>query len=733
MKRTGFLIIILLFLLVSCKPVAYCDISTRSLPAEGGSILMTPSTRPAPEGTLLTFKATPSNGYVFSGWEGSFTGTENPITIIATSSISVTALFTLQEDPGIQYTETTYVSPREFRERLGHCLHHGVHLSGLSSDGAYSFIPSWVNATSVYTIFEKMVQLGVKTVRMSVNFTGELGPAPEFEINADWLKKIDMYVNACEHYNLNVVFLVSHEQGTDQSRFPNPLFAIDFDGASKAPEIYEYESARNKALWLQLAHHYREKGDFLMFEPFNEPRMYDFRGDIPKQIDVLNRLTQEFVNVVRSTGGNNASRWLAAVSWVCDGNEALASLTIPEDYVSNNRIFVPFHFYSGLFDDDTITEWGHTATLTNPYIWKYDEEYVKTLFGNLKKKYVDKGIPVTLEETGCRNGANDRQFAFEKYYLEYVFRCATLCDMPAFLHTIDGGGDTNYGYYDFSKKKFRLNGQEIHDLIINAISNDSPDYTLESVYDRAPFQVESIIEIDNAVLRRFLLNEYDLNNDGKLSFAEVMKAIKLDLSSLQLEECNEVGKLLALVDLTCHGSYEKRGLLESLDISNNKELVCLDVDFNSLKQLKLNENIVNLTCRSNQLYELDFSSSTKIETLRCFDNPMKDIDITELSKLGWLDCCELKITKLDTSRNPKLRELRCHTNQLKSLDISHNKELEYLDCYSTAIHTLDVSHNPKLQVLHAWNCPNLSVIYLKSGQVVPDLVKDDHTQIEYVQ
>lgn len=698
------------------------------------------------EGTLVELTATPNTYWAFDRWEGDITGTDNPVLITISDAASVKAVF-VEHDPGIQYTETEFIDPQQVKNWLGFGLNLCWHLCAFTSDAAHAYIPEWVNETSLDEMMDKVVSMGVKTVRLQTTFCGELGPSPSFKINESWMEKIKMYVDCCEKHGLNVILNQMHEQG-GQSLYPNKLYAVDFLGAASNPEVYQYEASRFTEVWRQLSREFRDKGDFLIFEPFNEPTVYNSYGkDLTGAIRVVNEFNQLFVDTVRSTGGNNARRWLSIVSWECNNPEMIPTfLEMPVDYVSNNRFIVPFHYYGGLFNDEDWTEWGHTATLTTPDIWNHDEEYVKGIFSQMKRTYIDQGIPVVLGETGCFNGENDRQFAYELYYLEYIFRCASLHLMPAMLHTMDGpryyeysseiqSMEGNYGFYDFERKYYRPHGKEIEALINKAFYSTDSDYTLEYIYQNAPYQDEvpgGNVEFGDETLKTYLLSHFDRDGNGMLSYSEVMKISLLNLSNLGLKSIPDIGKFPALSDLTCCGTEESLNVLESLNVSNNKELRNLNVECANLRDLILsNSKLTSLTCRSNHLTILDLSKTPNITFLRCFDNPVTDLNVTCLSQLEWIDCCGMLITSLDLSGNPKLKELRCHTNCLLSLDLSQNPELTYIDCYSTQITALDVSNNPKLEALHAWDCPNLSVIYLKTGQTIPDLQKDDHTRIEY--
>ena len=60
---------------------------------------MTPSSGSVLEGTSVSFTANPNGDYVFTGWSGSISGTENPKTVTAISDMSVVANFTLKTYP----------------------------------------------------------------------------------------------------------------------------------------------------------------------------------------------------------------------------------------------------------------------------------------------------------------------------------------------------------------------------------------------------------------------------------------------------------------------------------------------------------------------------------------------------------------------------------------------------------------------------------------------------------
>lgn len=67
MKKLIAYIAITALFFVSCKQEVNYTISTKVQPAEGGSIIMTPSSGSVLEGTSVSFTANPNGDYVFTG------------------------------------------------------------------------------------------------------------------------------------------------------------------------------------------------------------------------------------------------------------------------------------------------------------------------------------------------------------------------------------------------------------------------------------------------------------------------------------------------------------------------------------------------------------------------------------------------------------------------------------------------------------------------------------------
>jgi rhamnogalacturonan endolyase len=84
-------------------------------PQFGGIVELNPQGGEYVEGTTVTLTAVANSGWVFSGWSGSLTGSQNPATIVMNSSKTVTANFVQQSTTTQQpqrYTLTIDINPQ---------------------------------------------------------------------------------------------------------------------------------------------------------------------------------------------------------------------------------------------------------------------------------------------------------------------------------------------------------------------------------------------------------------------------------------------------------------------------------------------------------------------------------------------------------------------------------------------------------------------------------------------
>ena len=351
---------------------------------------------------------------------------------------------------------------------------------------------AWQPDKATQTTFDGIKAAGFTSTRIPVSWLKMIGPAPDYKIDETWLNRVYEVVQFAHNAGLTVIINTHHDEnhGVD-----NDYQWLDIKNAATNATLNTQIKGKIKAVWTQIANKFKDCGDWLIMESFNELNdggwgwSSEFRADPTKQCNILNEWNQVFVDAVRATGGNNATRWLGVPTYAANP-EFEKYATLPTD--SANKIMLSVHFYDP--SDYTIGEaqysdWGHTGA-PDKKASDSDEDHVKYVFNNLYKKYVEKNVPVYIGEFGCsmRAKSDTRAWAFYRYYMEYVSKAAHTYCMPAFLwdNGVDGSGKEKHGYINHGTGGYIGNSKEIIDQLVKGMTSTEKTNTLRSVYESAP-------------------------------------------------------------------------------------------------------------------------------------------------------------------------------------------------------------------------------------------------------
>ena len=198
---------------------------------------------------------------------------------------------------------------------------------------------------------------------------------------------------------------------------------IHWDGGwwENFPTDYDECMKKYTRIWEQLSEAFKDYGDKLMFESLNEEggweSVWNSYSNSDKGKDeafgLLNSINQTFVDIVRSSGGNNEGRHLliagynTAITHTCDEH-----FKMPDDPM--NRCAVSVHYYAPstfcILEKDE--SWGKAKTTWGD---EKDLEEMNELIDMLKTTYIDKGIPVIIGEYSVAAKSNKEQEQVENY------------------------------------------------------------------------------------------------------------------------------------------------------------------------------------------------------------------------------------------------------------------------------------------------------------------------------
>ena len=356
--------------------------------------------------------------------------------------------------------------------------HFDAHYNGVSGE------TFWGNPMATQATFDKVKAAGFSTVRIPVTWMGHIGDAPDYKIEDAWLDRVAEVVGYAENAGLNAIVNMHHD-GADSK------YWLDIAGAASDASKHQQITAQVSAMWRQIADKLKDKGEFLIFEAFNEIHDGGWgwganRTDGEKQYKCLNDWNQAFVDAVRASGGGNADRLLGIPAYCTNVDIAVESFVLPEDSVKD-RLMVSVHCYDPY--DYTLpakcSEWGHTADPTKKVAGD-NEAALKSVFEKISRNFISKDIPVYLGEFGCVNRATEREQAFQQYYLAYFAKLAKTYGVPCMIwdNGAKGAGNECHAFIDHGTGEYC--SPEAQAAIEAMLTSYGDDRTLDEVYDSAP-------------------------------------------------------------------------------------------------------------------------------------------------------------------------------------------------------------------------------------------------------
>lgn len=308
-----------------------------------------------------------------------------------------------------QLPNATEIAPKMYPGwNLGNTLEGGGTDNVYTNNGGLGAEKAWQGTTTTQAIIDFVAAQGFKSVRIPASWVmGHIIDADELTIDPVWMNRVKEIVDYCINDGLYVLLNDHWDggwiQGTFKTDISEPTVAANCE--------------KMKKLWTQIAEAFKDYDEHLLFAGLNEPE-----AEKEDQIKVLMTYEQAFIDAVRATGGNNASRTL-----VVQGPNT--SIELSSQYVDMSKfedtaskaLMIEVHYYSppqftGVWEgpngDEPYYFWGVANHVPSGTYKKYnctwgEEAYVREQFQMMKEAFVDKGYPVILGEYG----ANWREFS----------------------------------------------------------------------------------------------------------------------------------------------------------------------------------------------------------------------------------------------------------------------------------------------------------------------------------
>lgn len=302
---------------------------------------------------------------------------------------------------------------------LGNTLEACDNNVGIKTNTPLSYETHWGQPKTTQAMIDGMKAAGFDTIRIPVAWMTNATHLYEgdYTIDADYMDRVEEVVRYARKAGMYVI-VNDHWDGGWYGMF-----------GSESAETRALAMEAYKGMWQQIAERFRDYSDYLIFESANEELGTRFDENSPlycsdsvvtylnddERYALTNEINQTFVDVVRATGGNNATRFLLIAGYgtnidqTCDDR-----FQMPKD-TADSKLMVSVHYYDpwsycGASSAVSATKWGKVS----------DYEYMDQQLAKMTK-FTEAGYGVVIGEYGalpCSDGLKDNTLAYHTAFLD---------------------------------------------------------------------------------------------------------------------------------------------------------------------------------------------------------------------------------------------------------------------------------------------------------------------------
>lgn len=290
---------------------------------------------------------------------------------------------------------------------------------GIKTNTPLSYETHWGQPKTTQAMIDGMKAAGFDTIRIPVAWMTNATHLYEgdYTIDADYMDRVEEVVCYARKAGMYVI-INDHWDGGWYGMF-----------GSESAETRALAMEAYKGMWQQIAERFRDYSDYLIFESANEELGGRFDENSPlycsdsvvtyltddERYALTNEINQTFVDVVRATGGNNATRFLLIAGYSTNIDQTCDDrFQMPKD-TADSKLMVSVHYYDpwsycGASSAASATKWGKVS----------DYEYLDQQLAKMTK-FTEAGYGVVIGEYGalpCSDGLKDNTLAYHTAFLD---------------------------------------------------------------------------------------------------------------------------------------------------------------------------------------------------------------------------------------------------------------------------------------------------------------------------
>lgn len=300
------------------------------------------------------------------------------------------------------YKNTSVYSDLDFTDMdaltLSKYLGNGINLGNtmeaygratLGTDASVSTYETyWGQPVTTAEMIQGMKDCGFDTIRIPVAWTNMMDyESGDYTINEALLDRVEEIVNYALDAQMFVI-INDHWDGGWWGMFGSKTMQTK----GQAWKLYE-------EMWTQIAERFKDYSDMLIFESANEELGNSLNDNTlcadsgalteDQKYSTTNQINQKFVDIVRSTGGNNENRFLLIAGYNTDIDKTVDDRFVMPTDTATNKLLVSVHYYN---------PWSYCgAEMDNEWGTVYEYEVMDEQFAKLTK-FTDEGYGVIIGE-----------------------------------------------------------------------------------------------------------------------------------------------------------------------------------------------------------------------------------------------------------------------------------------------------------------------------------------------
>ncbi|MDR7384309.1 cellulase family glycosylhydrolase [Promicromonospora iranensis] len=249
---------------------------------------------------------------------------------------------------------------------------------GNSLDAVGEDETAWGNPRITEELLDQVRAQGFNSIRIPVTWTQQLGGPPDHTIDPVYLDRVEEVVGWALDDGFYVMINIHH----DSWQWVNAM-----------PTDHDAVLDRYTDVWTQLADRFQDADSRrLLFESVNEPQFAGSSGEA-QELELLAELNRVFHEIVRGSGGGNATRPLVLPTLHTGSEPALLQALATEiTALDDPNLIATVHYYG--FWPFSVNIAGYT---------RFDAEVQRDItdtFDRVHSAFVARGVPVILGEYG---------------------------------------------------------------------------------------------------------------------------------------------------------------------------------------------------------------------------------------------------------------------------------------------------------------------------------------------